>query len=73
MTFYEQAMEQCIRQNNAIEIYEGYFETTDDATRADIIFFTEKVSGIVLIYLAITFYIAFFFLPQNIYSVEKRK
>ena len=26
-------MEQCIRQNNAIEIYEGYFETTDDATR----------------------------------------
>ncbi len=26
-------MEQCIRQNNAIEIYEGYFEGADDATR----------------------------------------
>ena len=49
-------MEQCIRQNNAIEIYEGYFETTDDATRADIIFSPEKVSGIVLKYMAITFY-----------------
>ena len=39
VSFHEQNMEQCIRQNNAIEIYEGYFETTDDATRwkADII------------------------------------
>ena len=25
-------MEQCIRQNNAIEIYEDYFETIDDST-----------------------------------------
>jgi len=28
-------MEQCIRQNNAIDIYEDYFETVDDATQCE--------------------------------------
>lgn len=33
--FLFQSMEQCIRQNNAVEIYQGYFESSDDATRKD--------------------------------------
>lgn len=28
-------MEQCIRQNNAIDIYEDYFETVDEATQCE--------------------------------------
>ena len=28
-------MEQCIRQNNAIEIYEDYFEVIDDSTQCE--------------------------------------
>ena len=29
------SMEQCIRQNNAIDIYEDYFETVDEATQCE--------------------------------------
>jgi hypothetical protein len=28
-------MEQCIRQNNAVDIYEDYFETVDEATQCE--------------------------------------
>ena len=28
-------MEQCIRQNNAIDIYEDYFEVQDDSTQCE--------------------------------------
>ena len=28
-------MEQCIRQNNAVDIYEDYFETVDDSTQCE--------------------------------------
>ena len=28
-------MEQCIRQNNAIDIYEDYFELVDEATQCE--------------------------------------
>jgi len=28
-------MEQCIRQNNAIDIYEDYFEVVDEATQCE--------------------------------------
>ena len=30
-----QSMEQCIRQNNAIDIYEDYFEVQDDSTQCE--------------------------------------
>ena len=31
----QQNAEQCIKQNNAIDIYEDYFENTDDATQCE--------------------------------------
>ena len=30
-----QSAEQCIKQNNAIDIYEDYFENPDDATQCE--------------------------------------
>ena len=34
-SFVFQNAEQCIKQNNAIDIYEDYFENTDDATQCE--------------------------------------
>jgi len=33
--FSSQAMEQCIKQNNAVEIYEDYFEAVDESTQCE--------------------------------------
>ena len=34
-SIFLQSMEQCIRQNNAIDIYEDYFEVQDDSTQCE--------------------------------------
>lgn len=64
-------MEQCIRQNNAIEIYEGYFESTDDATRADIIFSPRQRSAFIVIQFLAFLLVSLVFL-KNFLLYQKR-
>ena len=35
LNYLLQSAEQCIKQNNAIDIYEDYFENPDDATQCE--------------------------------------